>query len=277
MKVEDIRIGMKLRNPHAGRTGKVTKIEREGGLELVSRGLTWNEHVENVEPVGELHIGDYVRATGKSTTFGENVEGKIGIIDSFMNAADGAMCADIRWLCGSSNLVKISQLTPLDKFRVGDRVRMIGPSASGGIEDIGGNGIIRAIRSSSRWCECVWDSGHINIMPPTSIEHVTKSFDDLFPDDELLIHPAIHIEDFRPLIEVAKCYIQVEPERLLLSQDARRVIEYLTAVDTPIAFYRIAEGLKDMVSGAAIIDGLIEAREAGIVRLDGGKYSIARD
>lgn len=205
MKIEDIRIGMKLRNPRAGRAGKVIRIEKEGGLELASNGLSWNEHVENVEPVGELHIGDYVRATGKSTTFFEDVEGKVGIIDSFMNDVSGDKCADIRWLCGSSNLVKVAQLTPLARG-----------------------------------------------------EH-------------------FHCDHFRPLAEVAKCYIQVEPERLFLSQDAKRVIEFLTATDTPVAFWRIAEGMKDLVSGAAIIDGLIEAREAGIVRLDEGKYSLVRD
>lgn len=264
MKIEDIRIGMKLRNPHAGRTGKVTKIECEGGLELVGNGLTWNEHVENVEPVGEfhvgdrvrqigppdlgftdnmgqigtidreykntfdvawdnghgntmpptsiervelcaLHIGDHVLATGKSTTFEEDVNGKIGIIDSFMNDVSGDKCADIRWLCGSSNLVKVAQLTPL---------------AHG--------------------------------------EH-------------------FHCDHFRPLAEVAKCYIQVEPERLFLSQNAKRIIEFLAAMDTPITLYHIAEAMRTVMPGAAVLDGLIEAREAGIVRLDEGKYSLVRD
>jgi hypothetical protein len=157
MDIEAVHIGMKLRNPLAGRVGEVTKIEREGGLKLEHNGLTWNEHVENVEEVCDLPMG---------------LPGE--------------------YLCG---------------------------------------GLLR------------------------------------------IAYP----EDFRPLRETAKCYIQVEPETLFLSQDAKRVVEFLTAADTPVAFWRIAEGMKDMVSGAAIIDGLIEAREAGIVRLDEGKYSLVRD
>lgn len=266
MKIEEIRIGMKLRNPHADMSGKVIRIEKEGGLKLQHGNATWNEHVENVELVGEFHvgdrvrqigpsvwgftdnmgeigtvksicqtgifeckwdngtlnnmsstnialvgelrIGDYVRATGKSTTFEEDVNGKIGIIDSFMHDAGGDLCADIRWLCGSSNLVKVAQLTPL---------------AHG-----------------------------------EAMAHVINS-------------------QCKPLGEVAKCYVQVEPEKLLLPQDARRVIEYLTATDTPVDLWRIVDEMGDMMTDTSILDGLIEAREAGRIRLDGGKYSIARD
>ena len=116
MKIEEMHIGMKLHNPLAGRTGEVVKIGREGGLELVGCGLTWEEHVENVKP-----------------------------------------------------------------------------------------------------------------------------------------------------------------ERLLLSRDARRVIEYLTATDTPVTMWRVIDEMGDMMTDASVLDGLIEAQEAGIVRLDGGKYSIVRD
>ena len=77
--------------------------------------------------------------------------------------------------------------------------------------------------------------------------------------------------------EVAKCYKQVEPEQLLLSSEARRVIEYLKARDCPISIHHILESMSGIMSGAAILDGLIEAREAGIVRLDDGKYSLVRD
>lgn len=83
--------------------------------------------------------------------------------------------------------------------------------------------------------------------------------------------------DVLPLSEVAKCYKQVEPDQLLMSQEARRVIEYLKARDCPISIHHMFESMKDVMSGAAIMDGLIEAREAGIVRLDDGKYSIVRD
>lgn len=83
--------------------------------------------------------------------------------------------------------------------------------------------------------------------------------------------------EMKPLAEVAKCYKQVEPEDLFLSQETRRVIEYLKARDCPISIHHMFESMKEVMSGAAIMDGLIEAREAGIVRLDDGKYSIVRD
>lgn len=193
MQIEDVRIGMKLHNPHANRTGIVTRIEKEGGLILRANGLSWNEHVENVEPVGE--------------------------------------------------------------FNIGDRVRQIGPSECGFVDNMGDVGTIEEIRPTGR-CVCRWDSGGANTMPPTSIEHV---------------------RDFRPLAEIAKCYVQVEPEKLLLTQDARRVIEYLTATDTPVNLWRIVDEMGDMMTDTSILDGLIEARGAGRVRLDEGKYSILRD
>lgn len=83
--------------------------------------------------------------------------------------------------------------------------------------------------------------------------------------------------EMKPIAEVAKCYKQVEPEQLLLSIEARRVVEYLKARDCPISIHHILESMSGIMSGAAILDGLIEARDAGIVRLDDGKYSIVRD
>jgi hypothetical protein len=69
----------------------------------------------------------------------------------------------------------------------------------------------------------------------------------------------------------------VEPEQLLMSQKARRVVEYLRASDRPLYIHLILEGMERIMSGTCIMDGLIEAKEAGIVRLDDGKYSIVRD
>jgi hypothetical protein len=83
--------------------------------------------------------------------------------------------------------------------------------------------------------------------------------------------------EMKPIAEVAKCYKQVEPDQLLLSTEARRVVEYLKARDCPISIHHIFESMTNIMSGMAIMDGLIEARDAGIVRLDDGKYSIVRE
>jgi predicted acyltransferase (DUF342 family) len=80
--------------------------------------------------------------------------------------------------------------------------------------------------------------------------------------------------DKLPLVEVAKCYKQVEPEALLLSDDAKIVCELLRS-SGPMTSYEISDRLQ--LLERCVIESLIEAREAGIVRLDDGKYSILRD
>ena len=80
--------------------------------------------------------------------------------------------------------------------------------------------------------------------------------------------------EMKPLSEVAKCYKQVKPEDLFLSDDAKIVCEMLRA-NGPMSSYEIAERLR--LLERCILENLIEAKEAGIVRLDDGKYSIVRD
>lgn len=82
------------------------------------------------------------------------------------------------------------------------------------------------------------------------------------------------MSDTLPIAAVAKCYKQVEPEQLLLSEDAKIVCELLRS-SGPASSYEISERLRMMER--CVLVGLIEAKEAGIVRLDDGKYSIVRD
>ena len=80
--------------------------------------------------------------------------------------------------------------------------------------------------------------------------------------------------DRAPLAEVAKCYKQVGPEQLLLSEDAQVVCEFVRA-NGPMTSYEISERLHMMER--CVLESLIDAREAGIIRLDDGKYSIVRE
>lgn len=80
--------------------------------------------------------------------------------------------------------------------------------------------------------------------------------------------------DMLPLAEVAKCYKQVEPEQLLLSEDAKVICEMLQA-NGPMTSHEISD--RWCLSERVVLECLLEAREAGIVRLDDGKYSIVRD
>ena len=75
--------------------------------------------------------------------------------------------------------------------------------------------------------------------------------------------------------EIAKCYIRVAPERLLLSHEARRVVEYLDIRNGPIDLRGIFEDC-DLGQGK-LLDALAEAGDAGKIRLVGGKYEIVRD
>jgi hypothetical protein len=77
-----------------------------------------------------------------------------------------------------------------------------------------------------------------------------------------------------PLAEVAKCYKQVKPEDPFLSDDAKIVCEMLQA-NGPMTSHEISD--RWCLSERVILEYLLEAREAGIVRLDDGKYSIVRD
>ena len=83
--------------------------------------------------------------------------------------------------------------------------------------------------------------------------------------------------EMKQLAEVAKCYKQVEPEKLLMSQEARRVVEFLEVARYPMYLGGIRTGMESIMSGMAIMDGLIEARDLGKIRLVDGKYSIVRD
>lgn len=84
-------------------------------------------------------------------------------------------------------------------------------------------------------------------------------------------------DEFKRLSEVAVCYKQVAPEKLLMSQEARRVVEYLTARSKHDWYLKDILECMDFMPGSDVMDGLIEAREAGVVQLMDGKYSIVRD
>ena len=89
--------------------------------------------------------------------------------------------------------------------------------------------------------------------------------------------PHFYCDDSTPLVSLfsmAKCYKQVEPEQLLLSEDAEIVCELLRS-SGPASSFEISERLHMMER--CVLESLIDAREAGIVRLDDGKYSIVRE
>ncbi|MCK9568934.1 hypothetical protein M0R72_08335 [Candidatus Pacearchaeota archaeon] len=78
----------------------------------------------------------------------------------------------------------------------------------------------------------------------------------------------------RPLSEVAKCYKQVAPEKLLMSQEARRV-NHLLDTEGPNDYRSIAVTFGG--DWGKTMDGIIELLDAGKIRLVDGKYEIVGD
>jgi hypothetical protein len=83
------------------------------------------------------------------------------------------------------------------------------------------------------------------------------------------------LAECKPLSEVAKCYMQVAPDKLLMSQEARRVVEYISAKGGSLDIDAICDGLKCCMD--YLCDHLAEARDAGRISLVNGKYEIVRD
>jgi hypothetical protein len=81
-------------------------------------------------------------------------------------------------------------------------------------------------------------------------------------------------DEFKRPSEVAKCYKQVAPEKLLMSDDAKIICELLEG-SGPMTSQEIA--IRLTIRETYVLESLIEAREAGVVQLVDGKYQAARD
>lgn len=261
MDIEQVHIGMKLRNPHAGRTGKVTKIEREGGLELVGNGLSWNEHVENVEPVGEFHVGDRVRQIGPSECGFVNNMGDVGTIAE-IRPTGRCVC---RWDSGGANTMPPTSIERASACESCEMARVITSQCKQ---------IAALQKERDNWKE---DADRYCRNADYWREELTKLQKEALSDRKEPVNCAGECRDFESLFEVAKCYKRVEPEELLLSQDAKRVVESLKSFGCPICMIDLIDYLDGIMLGSSVLDGLIEVREAGIVRLDEGKYSLVGD
>jgi hypothetical protein len=101
-----------------GRIGRVTAACDDGRVYVLFGSSDYPENMQasDLEPVSDschFTIGDKVRATGKSLTFGDCVEGKIGEIASLCTF-NGVKCADVRWGSGRENVIPLIQLTKCD-------------------------------------------------------------------------------------------------------------------------------------------------------------------
>lgn len=74
--------------------------------------------------------------------------------------------------------------------------------------------------------------------------------------------------------EIAKCYIRVAPEKLLMSDDAKIVCELIDG-SGPMTSSQIADRMH--LLERCILESITEARNAGKIQLVDGKYEIVRD
>jgi hypothetical protein len=80
-------------------------------------------------------------------------------------------------------------------------------------------------------------------------------------------------DEFRRLSEIAKCYKQVAPEKLLMSREARRVM-YLLELEGPNDYRSIAATFGG--DWSKTMDGIVELLDAGKIERVDGKYQIVR-
>jgi preprotein translocase subunit YajC len=220
-----------------GKVGKVKEINRAGVVIELPNGEEYGAGFNCIEPEYTSGISIEDVRLGMELVTSGGIQGKVVAISK-----EGGL-----WLETADRTrfpVHVECVKPVDELGPGDTVHMVGK-----IEFL-------VVYGGTQCASVGWDDGNSSTIP---VAHLVKC------------------DDWKPLAEVAKCYKQVEPDQLFMSREARRVIEYLRARDCPVYIHIVFEGMKDVMSGAAIMDGLIEAREAGIVRLDDGKYSIVRD
>lgn len=92
--------------------------------------------------------------------------------------------------------------------------------------------------------------------------------------DELTKLQKEALADSKPLAEVAKCYIRVAPDKLLMSGDAKIVCELLEG-SGPMTSSQIANRLH--LLERCVLESITEARDAGKISLVDGKYEIVGD
>lgn len=275
MKIETVGINQNVYAP-GGHVGRVVEISQNGQVHLDFGPNNFHYapfFVGDLAPVSDpcqCAKGDKVRAIGPSL-YNVGVVGKtFEVIDPDYHSADDGQVVMVtgNYLIKPENLVKCDPCEGCQKLAESYR--------EGRKDEWRDN---RQRIAELRRSRDEWEATAYRYCRNAAYwrEELTKLQKEALAEcDENHIHPAIHIEDFRkrPLSEVAKCYIRVAPEKLLMSREARRIIEILRAWDCPASLRSLAEFVGSI---PGVVDGLIEAREAGIVRLDDGKYSIVGD
>ena len=116
MKIEDVRIDGQVMTK-TGRIGRVAGACDNGRVYVLfgSEKFSQNLSVCDIEPIArELRVGDKVQATGRSVTFHENVDGKVGVIKALSTSVGGIPYADVRYEEGGGNCIALTQLTKID-------------------------------------------------------------------------------------------------------------------------------------------------------------------
>jgi hypothetical protein len=246
-----------------GRIGRVTAVIDDGRTYVMFGSSEYPDKMfaHELEPVSDsCHFakGDKVRATGKSLTFGDLVEGKIGKIDSLCTF-NGVKCADVRWGSGRENVIPLIQLTKCDTCGSCQKLSSMNESLE----------YWRTACASARRDAAYWREELDKLQTEAMAE--CKTWQNLA---SIYYHQQVDACHKVPLGEVAKIYVQVTPEKLLLSHDACRVMTILSE-GGEMSSPRIAGRLE--LPTWRVVDAIIELRDAGRIELLDGKYQIREE
>jgi len=310
MKIEDVRIGGQVMTK-TGRIGRVAGACDNGRVYVLfgSEKFPQDLSVCDIEPIAcDLRVGDKVRGIGKSL-FGVDFQGKIGEVEATnYQASCGTICTRVKWedgaKCnlappGSIELVSDACESCQKEHRAEldqTRLKAFWEGKAAGCKESGEEiAELQVERDAWKRNAAYWRDGLDKLRKEALAE--SDNFDMLrasgVPGWQIAehrakpAHLAIHIEDFRkkPLSEVGKFYVTYnvdasgliaaikKTKQSLLSQEARRVVEYVASHDCPVRLPVIYEDMGLIMS--AVLDALAEARDAGIIELVDGKYSIA--
>jgi len=276
MDIKDARIGQNVRTK-SGHEGKIigiwpdqVRIETCNGIHYATPNC--------IEPVSDscFAVGDTVRVARKVDAPGvgwvsdmDCAIGKCFVVEKV--SADGVFFEDSCWWWPFAALDKIDDSCAACQKLERTRLKAFWEGKASCHEQIAGllssRDYWQASCGSARRDAAYWHEELEKLQKEALAETQHFYCDDVVDCRILPFH-------LRPLSDVAKCYKQVAPEKLLMSQEARRV-NHLLDTEGPNDYRSIA-----MTFGGdwgKTMDGIIELLDAGKIRLVNGKYEIVRD
>jgi len=280
MKIEDARIGKDVKCPAL--EGKIVEINENEITVRAESGLRYRGLAAIFEPVCKFKVGDRVKQVGPSECGYTDNMGQVGKI-TYVHK-EGTF--EVLWDNGARNTMTLAgfvhandcescemaatitsqceQIANLQKSLEHEKAKSYWQGRS--VENTINCGAITILRKDRDNWEELCEKAQVDVA-----KHMRNAD---YWREELTKLQNEALADSKPLGEVAKIYVRIQPEKLLLSQEARRVVELL-ASDGPRDYRSIAATFEG--DWGKTMDGIIEARDAGKIKLVDGKYQITRE